>query len=271
MAAEGVGAMATFRAIEIDFDVHKRIELERQDFADTPNAALRRLLKIDGSPPAPTPIPINKPSGGGRPWAGKGVTLPHGTDLRMEYNGRVYVGRIINGTWAIEGGIYKSPSAAAGGVARTKRGNRTSLDGWIYWQVRLPGETDWIRISELRQKYPPTLPVRATEFKNEEFDVKFEAARAELPTESKVMAELENYLAKQKGPVEPTDAYRTLADKFALTIEQRNRKMSNNDEVHWENRVRQARRKLVNAGKIDPNLSRGLWALHTQSEGKAHS
>lgn len=139
--------MPELRTIEIDFDVHKRIELERRSFVETPNAVLRRLLKIDEGQSIAKPAT----SGGGRPWAGKGVTLPHGTELRMEYNGHVYMGMIQNGAWMVEGGQYKSPSAAAGGVARTKNGTRTNLDGWMYWQVKRPGETEWVEISSLRR------------------------------------------------------------------------------------------------------------------------
>jgi len=135
--------MRELRTIEIDFDVHKRIELERTSFTETPNAVLRRLLNIPDDKPAPQLSP-------GRPWTGKGVTLPHGTELRMEYNGRVHKGVIENGAWHVEGGQYRSPSAAASGVARTKGGNRTSLDGWIYWHAKRPGDANWIGISQLR-------------------------------------------------------------------------------------------------------------------------
>lgn len=137
--------MSEMRTIEIDFEVHKRIELERTSFNEPPNAALRRLLGINSAAPA---APRPKPAG--RPWAGKGVTLPHGTELRMEYNGHVYTGRIDNGRWLVEGKEFKSPSAAAGGVALTKDGRHPSLDGWIYWHVKRPGDTNWIAIRELR-------------------------------------------------------------------------------------------------------------------------
>jgi hypothetical protein len=140
-------SVAELRTIEIDFEVHKRIEVERQSFAETPNAVLRRLLDISSNQTGPA----HATSDLGRPWAGKGVTLPHGTELRMEYNGRVHTGIVQNGAWMVEGGQYKSPSAAAGGVARTKDGNRTSLDGWIYWQVKRPGDINWIGIGELRR------------------------------------------------------------------------------------------------------------------------
>ena len=137
--------MNEMRTIDIDFEVHKRIEMERMSFAETPNAVLRRLLHINGA----TSVAPVAPSSG-RPWASKGVTLPHGTELRMEYNGHVYTGRIDNGRWLIEGKEFKSPSAAASGVALTKNGRHTSLDGWIYWQVKRPGDTNWIAINQLR-------------------------------------------------------------------------------------------------------------------------
>lgn len=138
--------MTELRTIEIDFEVHKRIEAERQSFAETPNAVLHRLLEIDGQTLSAPTSP-----GTGRPWAGKGVTLPHGTELRMDYNGRVHTGVIQNGAWMVEGGQYRSPSAAAGGVARTKDGKRTSLDGWMYWQAKRPGDAEWTGIRELRR------------------------------------------------------------------------------------------------------------------------
>jgi hypothetical protein len=139
--------MSNLRTIEIDFDVHKRIEMERRAFDEPPNAALRRLLGIDGTAPAE---PAAQRSG--RPWRGKGVTLEHGTDVRMEYNGRQHTGRIDDGEWLVEGQRYRSPSAAAGGVARTKAGTQPSLDGWIYWEVRRPGTSRWVRLKDLRNR-----------------------------------------------------------------------------------------------------------------------
>ena len=136
--------MSELRTIEIDFDVHKIIELERTGFSETPNEVLRRLLKVNG--PLPTK-PTTEPAG--RPWSGKGVTLSHGTELRMEYNGRQYTGAIENGEWVVEGKRFRSPSAAAGGVAVTKNGKHTNLDGWIYWYAKRSGDTEWVAIKQL--------------------------------------------------------------------------------------------------------------------------
>ncbi len=139
--------MAKFRKIEIDFDVHKCIETKRRSFSETPNDVLRRLLGVGPAEKSrPTPDTITK---GG--WTGKGVTLPLGTQLRMEYRGKLHYGEIEeDGSWLVEGQRFKSPSAAAGGVARTKAGTKPSLDGWKYWYVKRPDDQNWVPLSTLR-------------------------------------------------------------------------------------------------------------------------
>ena len=137
--------MGDLRTIEIDFDVHKKIEAERKSFSESPNDVLRRLLKLGG---AAESYAINEAR---RSWSGKGVTLPHGSEVRMEYNGRRYEGAITDGEWLVEGQRFKSPSAAAGGVAVTKDGKHTRLDGWNYWSVKRPGDGDWVAIRALRR------------------------------------------------------------------------------------------------------------------------
>jgi hypothetical protein len=141
--------MAEFRTIEIDFDIHKLIEAERRSFTETPNEVLRRLLNM--STPEPSTQAARKPDAG-RSWSGEGVTLPHRTALRMRYNGRQHEGQVVDGKWIVDGKTFDSPSGAASGVAITKSGKRTRLDGWIYWEVRVPGDESWMPISGLRRK-----------------------------------------------------------------------------------------------------------------------
>jgi hypothetical protein len=133
--------------IEIDFDVYQLIEAERRGFDEPRIAALRRLLKL------PPKIRAESASGkilARRPWSGDEVTLVHGTKLRMSYNGRRYEGEIVDGKWVIEGKIFDSPSGAASGIALTKSGKTTRLDGWIYWEVQVPGDTVWMPIKAMR-------------------------------------------------------------------------------------------------------------------------
>ena len=135
--------MSHFRQIDIDLEVHKRIELAKRSFSETENEVLRRLLGIETTKPHLIQA--------GRPWSGKGVVLPHGTELQMGYNGQLHHGRIDEGRWLVEGESFSSPSAAAGGVALTKAGKRPSLDGWVYWKVKLPEDSQWVPLATLRE------------------------------------------------------------------------------------------------------------------------
>ena len=137
------------RTIEIDFDVHKRIEAERTGFAESANDVLRRLLGITEAK-TPAGAMIAAAVEHGRSWTGKGVTLPGGTLVRMSYNGRDLAGVITDGKWVVEGNEFSSPSAAASKMCRTKSGAETSLDGWKYWQAKRPGDDRWVPIGSMR-------------------------------------------------------------------------------------------------------------------------
>ena len=139
--------MPELTTIEIDFDIYKLIEVERRSFDEPRIAALRRLLKL---PPKTPAEPVNGKALASRPWSGDDVTLVHGTRVRMSYNGRRYEGEIVDGKWVIEGKTFDSPSGAASGVALTKSGKTTRLDGWGYWEVLVPGDTVWMPIKAMR-------------------------------------------------------------------------------------------------------------------------
>ncbi|MFD1033146.1 hypothetical protein ACFQ15_00570 [Sphingomonas hankookensis] len=144
------------RAIEIDFDVHKRIEAERSSFAESANDVLRRLLGIGATSALvqdPAPAAAAQADDFGRAWNGKGVTLPGGTQLRMDYRGQVVTGVVRDGKWLIEGREFSSPSGAAGEMCRTKSGTKTSLDGWRYWEAKRPGDDSWTAISTMRPEH----------------------------------------------------------------------------------------------------------------------
>jgi hypothetical protein len=147
--------MPEFTTIEIDFDVYKLIETERRSFDEPRADALRRLLKL---PPRAAASPANGGKPVGPAWSGEGVTLAHGTRVRMSYNGRQYEGEIVEGNWVIAGKSFSSPSGAASGIAVTKRGKKTRLDGWTYWEVQAPGDNGWTPLKALR----PSLMVPST-------------------------------------------------------------------------------------------------------------
>lgn len=143
--------MSNMRTIQIDFDVHRAIENERHGFGETENAALRRLLNL-GDSPVSEAKKANISANSGGSWFGKGVELPHGTEIRMEYNGQEFRGRIENGFWKVNDKTTTSPSDAAGSAALTKDGERPSLNGWIYWEIKRPFDSSWRRLKSLRKK-----------------------------------------------------------------------------------------------------------------------
>ena len=138
------------RSVEIDFDVHKLIEAERRSFAETPNTVLRRLLGLGESKEQVNANSEEDRTPMSGAWSGKGVTLPAGTKLRMEYRGQQHFGVIKAASWVVDGNRYRSPSAAAGGSARTKKGTQTYLDGWKYWWIKRPGDERWLPLKALR-------------------------------------------------------------------------------------------------------------------------
>lgn len=139
------------RSIEIDFDIYKMVETERKSFDEPQYVALRRLLGL--------PEPVAEESEGevareGLPFVEDGVSVLHGSDARMRYlrGTQLYEGKFLDGMLVVEGKKYPTLSAAASDLARTKEGNKTSLNGWLYWEVRAPGTASWKSMKELRVK-----------------------------------------------------------------------------------------------------------------------
>jgi hypothetical protein len=131
-----------FRATEIDIDVHKLLEKERRGFHESDNDVFRRLLKLDPVSADTNALAL------GRPWQGQKVVLPHGTALRMTYNGVIHEGQVLDGKWMVEGRSFSSPSGAMN-VAVSKKGERVSVNGWGYWYVKRPHDRDFMRLNDL--------------------------------------------------------------------------------------------------------------------------
>lgn len=124
--------------IEIDFDVFKALTALRQSEGDSYNDVLRRLLRLENDAPVPR---TDDDSGA---FVAKGVRLPEGTQLRARYKGVVYSASIEGGAIVIAGQRARSPSQAAHVVTGT------NVNGWTFWEVRLPGESAWRPIVSLR-------------------------------------------------------------------------------------------------------------------------
>ena len=74
-----------------------------------------------------------------------GVRLPAGTELRADYKGQTYLARVASGALTYNGKRFNSPSAAAMSITRNP------VNGWTFWECRLPGQGRWTRLKELRR------------------------------------------------------------------------------------------------------------------------
>lgn len=136
------------QSIQIDFDVFKALTLRRETEAVTYNDVLRALLGLPASPtqtvPGATAPPEPRWSGGG--WTVKGVRFPVGTEFRAQYKGATHTGQVVDGALVVGGRQFDSPSAAAVSITGS------AVNGWVFWECRLPGESAWQLISRLRSR-----------------------------------------------------------------------------------------------------------------------
>ncbi len=130
------------RTIEVDFDVFKAITMRRSSEEVTENDVLRDLLGLPPKRAMPTA------TGGPAPgdWVTKGVRFPVGTEFRANYKGQTYLARVEGGALVLNGQQFDSPSAAAVSIT----GN--PVNGWTFWECRLPGRTSWQMLKTLRNR-----------------------------------------------------------------------------------------------------------------------
>ena len=127
--------------IEVDFDVFKALTARRPAEDVTENDVLRQLLRL---PPRTAPAEQSD-SPGPEDWVTKGVRLPAGTELRATYKGQTYLARIVSGALVFDGKRFNSPSAAAMAITRNP------VNGWTFWECRLPGQGRWRSLKDLRR------------------------------------------------------------------------------------------------------------------------
>ena len=128
--------------IEIDFDVFKELTNRRKTENILYNDVLRELLGLNPSEKSVLRPDVVTSAGG---WTRKGVMFPEGTEFRAKYKGRTISGRVKSGFLIVNGKSFNSPSAAAVSIT----GNM--VNGWIFWECRLPGKGSWQTISSLRK------------------------------------------------------------------------------------------------------------------------
>ena len=126
--------------IDITFDTYKALTMRRATEAVSYDDVIRDLLKL---PPA-NPPSARENSENKKAWAYRGANLPHGTALRANYKGTTHIAHIADGEWIQDGSKQTSPSAAAFAITNN------SVNGWDFWEARLPGEDRWRLLSMFR-------------------------------------------------------------------------------------------------------------------------
>ncbi|RME35463.1 MAG: DUF2924 domain-containing protein [Gammaproteobacteria bacterium] len=140
--------------IEVDFEVFKELTLRRPREEVSYNDVIRELLGL--SPAQRKDIaPLREalvdalacaPSAT-EGWTTKGVSFPPGTEFRAVYKGETYHARVEEGRLVLDGKGYDSASAAAMAIT-----GGSPVNGWRFWECRLPGHQDWQLIDSLRPR-----------------------------------------------------------------------------------------------------------------------
>jgi hypothetical protein len=136
------------RTIEVDFDVYKALTLRRPTESVTENDVLRELLGLPRAAhaqpsaiSASAVVTVSEPGA----WITKGVRFPAGTEFRAHYKGETHLARVQNSALLVNGQRYDTPSAAAMAITGSP------VNGWTFWECRLPGQAAWQMIKALRK------------------------------------------------------------------------------------------------------------------------
>lgn len=136
------------RTIEVDFDVFKALTMRRPNESVTENDVLRELLGLSpGSPRQMTRTVLIPPLEQGG-WVSKGVRFPPGTEFRAHYKGETHLARVESGAMVLNGKRYDTPSAAAMSITGSP------VNGWTFWECRVPGSAAW-QVIKTRRPHKP--------------------------------------------------------------------------------------------------------------------
>jgi hypothetical protein len=125
---------------EVDFEVFKELTMRRATESTTYNDVLREILGL--SPRKVNTEPATKALNGA--WEYRSVRFPNGTDFRAKYKGKIYTASVEGGRLVLDGESVGSPSEAAHKITGT------NVNGWRFWECRLPTESRWRVIEALR-------------------------------------------------------------------------------------------------------------------------
>jgi predicted CopG family antitoxin len=128
--------------IEVDFDVYKQLTIRRETEDVSYNDVIRELLGLSKAKAIKLEKIINSAQSD---WVSKGVRFSVGTEFRANYKGQMRTGSVENGALVVNGVAYESPSAAAVAVTGS------AVNGWRFWECKLPNKSSWQLIESLRR------------------------------------------------------------------------------------------------------------------------
>jgi hypothetical protein len=128
--------------IQVDFDVFKAITARRASEEVTENDVLRQLFGLASATAGARAAGSRHQPGD---WVSKGVRFPQGTQARAKYKGQLHLAEVKDGALVLNGKRHDSPSSAAMAVT-----NNTPVNGWTFWEVKLPGSGEWQTMKRLR-------------------------------------------------------------------------------------------------------------------------
>jgi len=127
--------------IDIDFDVFKELTHRRSSEDVTYNDVIRELLGLS----IKRHVPLVGSTTGRGDWVTKGVRFPLGAEFRATYKGQTYHGKVEDGKLVVDNKRFDSASAAAGEITGK------SVNGWTFWECRMPDRSRWQTIKSLRR------------------------------------------------------------------------------------------------------------------------
>lgn len=127
--------------IDVDFDVYKQLTVRRATEDVSYNDVIRELLGLEQT----KAVISSETASTSDDWVAKGVRFPVGTEFRANYKGQMRAARVENGALVLNGQRFDSPSSAAVSITHS------AVNGWRFWECRLPGKSSWQLIESLRR------------------------------------------------------------------------------------------------------------------------
>jgi hypothetical protein len=136
--------MTNFKSIDIDIDVYKYIENNRNSFEEKENDILRRLFSLEEGDNNSHIDLSSAPKDPENDFVTNGVRFPAGSKLRMRYKGQEYSALIDRRKIIYNNTEYTSLSRVSCDITDTAR------NGWNDWDILFPNTTTWKPVWHLR-------------------------------------------------------------------------------------------------------------------------